>query len=56
MKPLEYQKRKKIKANQIKLTPRYVTDSLRSHSRPVEFPLGQTPVDDPATRGVTKEK
>jgi hypothetical protein len=55
MKPEEYQKRKQIKPGQIKNPSRYAMNSIYSHRRPVVFPLGQTPVDDPATRGLTEE-
>jgi len=57
MRPSEYQDRKKIRPGQIKCTSRYVMNRLYSHRRvPVKTPLSQVPVDDPETRGLTKDE
>lgn len=55
MRPDEYTKRKKAKPCQIKNTSRYVMGRLHSHRRPVEKPLDMEPVDDPRTRGLTRD-
>lgn len=57
MRPTEYEKRKKILPGQSSARGgRYVMNALASHQRPIgQKPLLTTPVDDPETRGVTKE-
>jgi hypothetical protein len=54
MKSDEYRKRKKIEPGQLVSTGRYVMGAIRSHKRPVIFPIAQRPVDRPDTRGLTE--
>jgi hypothetical protein len=55
MRSREYENRKKIRPGQIKDTSRYVMNSLHSHNRPSQVPLEKEPVDNPATRGLTRQ-
>jgi hypothetical protein len=55
MRPTLYQKRKRIFPGQLKNKSRYVMNCILSHRRPVFVPLKSEPMDDPSTRGLTRE-
>jgi hypothetical protein len=55
MRPTEFVSRNRLRPNRIKNKSRYITNAIYSHSKPVAVPMSKEPVDDPATRGLTRE-
>ena len=55
MRPSDYLERKGV-SNLASTPDRYVTNSIKSHKRPVPVKHASSAKDDPRTRGLTKKE